>query len=257
MDFLRTTECIALAELHEFAPSPLLAGLNDTRLITDHPDYDEAVRAKKEEIRLRYEDDHIKKVMAGRNPSFAIQNEYALQSLLHSNDAALEGSLQSVLQSIVIETWSAFEILVYSLWEGVAQLKNGFGVGIQMNRHRKDPLTGFQRKTGFRTLDGMRFTYQLGFFPAPKLLSIIDDMRLFALASVRNVLVHRNGIADAEFVSRQPSLANTPCFAPFVSLTEGQPLKLTGISVRDLKAPAIDLAFDLVSEVDLWVTANP
>ncbi|MCS4558800.1 hypothetical protein L9G74_20485, partial [Shewanella sp. C32] len=74
---------------------------------------------------------------------------------------------------------------------------------------------------------------------------------------VRNIFVHKRGFVDDEFIKRQSILANEACFAPFVSLLEKEPIKLTGSSVREHKNPAIDLAIDLVCEVDLWLTDNP
>jgi hypothetical protein len=52
-------------------------------------------------------------------------------------------------------------------------------------------------------------------------------------------------------------LVGVPCFAPFASVPKDKRIIFTGGSVRDLKNPAIDLGIDLVSEVDLWLTANP
>ncbi len=253
----RTLDCLALAQLHESEKSPLIAGLKDRRLNRKNPEFDQAVLDRQQEIRARYEANILQKMEDAEMAPFTDHSLEALDNLLGGGDQRLLDGLQAILQAIAVEVWTSFEVLVEEIWDAATQLKPSFGHGIPLRKNRKSPITGKDGKTGFRTLDSIRFTYEWAFAGEPAIMAILHDQRLLALASIRNLVVHKNGFVDGEFEKRQVALAGVPSFAPFVAVPKDQRITFTGASVRDLKNPVIDLGIDLVSEVDFWLGATP
>ena len=82
----------------------------------------------------------------------------------------------------------------------------------------------------------------------------IEQPSLDALALIRNMLAHNNGVIDREFMDKSGKL---PQLANLCSKGEGAIIQVDGIMVRDLVAPVISTAGMLLTAVDAWLTSHP
>jgi hypothetical protein len=109
-------------------------------------------------------------------------------------------------------------------------------------------------RCNFTTLAGIRAAYSVAFSDKEKrarteqIDAALSDRGLDALCIVRNVIVHRAGIADDKYVT---DLAIAPG-APKVRT--GESLKLDGAQVKSLVEPVIRSARKLLRAADVWLT---
>ena len=104
---------------------------------------------------------------------------------------------------------------------------------------------------GFDSLGGIRSAYGEAFSKNFEAIDIeLANKSLDALSIVRNVIVHRSGVADEEYVERRMSVAE----APDVQL--GQPVPITGELFRSLSDPVMMCANRLLKAVDQWLLTN-
>jgi hypothetical protein len=119
-----------------------------------------------------------------------------------------------------------------------------------LSLHMGDLLRGNFR---FSTLAGIREAYSAAFSETEKrwrtesLDKILADKSLDALASVRNLIVHRAGVADTEYVEAIRKGYAVP------KLDLGQRLELDGETVRAFANATISSCTSLVIEVDKWL----
>lgn len=108
-------------------------------------------------------------------------------------------------------------------------------------------------KFNFSSLDGIREAYASAFdTAAAEIDHALIDKSLDALSAVRNVIVHRDAIADSEYTRKTKFLSSLP------TATIGQHLLLDGDIVVRLLKPAITAANQLLIAVDNWlVKASP
>jgi hypothetical protein len=71
------------------------------------------------------------------------------------------------------------------------------------------------------------------------------------LSAVRNVLVHKGGIADSEFVNTVKQ------FPEFSGISIGTRIPVDGKMIRDLVGPAIEKSIALIRAVDEWIVDHP
>jgi hypothetical protein len=76
-----------------------------------------------------------------------------------------------------------------------------------------------------------------------------DSLRY--LSAVRNVLVHKAGIADKEFCDEVLTMAQ------LATIKEGQRASLDGQLTLDLVNPAIQASVQLIQAVDDWLVSHP
>jgi hypothetical protein len=74
----------------------------------------------------------------------------------------------------------------------------------------------------------------------------LTDKVIDALRIVRNVIVHKAGAADSEYLKMVSSLRLPPAAL-------GRPIVLTGENVVNLVSPVIDCSKGLLSAVDAWL----
>jgi hypothetical protein len=99
-------------------------------------------------------------------------------------------------------------------------------------------------------LAGIREAYGLAFFTkADAIDKALMDNKIDALNAVRNVIVHRSGIADAVY-DRQSKFLSVP------GARRGQPVELDGEIVMNLMQPVIVASLALVTAVDEWISEN-
>jgi hypothetical protein len=111
---------------------------------------------------------------------------------------------------------------------------------------------GSALRTRFRfdSLGGIREAYALAFSKNYDAIDVaLGDKAIDALAAVRNVLVHRSGLADDTYV-RQCE------FLPIPRTSLGDQVKLDGTIVANLLMASFRKQLDLTSAVDNWVRSN-
>ena len=99
-------------------------------------------------------------------------------------------------------------------------------------------------------LTGIREAYSLAFFKKSENIDAILKHDCFdCLSAVRNLIVHRSGIADQAY-DRKCKFLKIPT-AP-----TGFPIFLDGEVVRDLIAPVFVNSLNLIVAVDTWIAEN-
>jgi hypothetical protein len=185
--------------------------------------------------------------------------------------------LQRMLENQVTNAWTAFELLGGDLWEAALnahphQLSDLKG---RSRRNVAQPtpsnvaaatvhLTMLQRydfdlrarmgsllksRFSFTVLDGIREAYAKAFDEGP-ITAVLDDTCLEALAILRNVLEHKAGQADEEYVRRAGNISGLP------AAVLGGRLQLNGEVVRSVVQSSIWKARDLIVNVDSWIVAH-
>ncbi|MFA6287164.1 MAG: hypothetical protein WC661_07225 [Opitutaceae bacterium] len=149
------------------------------------------------------------------------------------------GILENLLKSILVQAWGAFEVLAEDLLTGV----------IETHSNCFDPQK-IAKKFYFRKRSAIRDSYDRAFASDQAIVAATTDSSVDALSVLRNVLVHKSGIADAMFLTE---VANIPLLAEFSSLTSGSPLKINGVHVSTIVSPTVVNGYSLVKAVDNWL----
>jgi hypothetical protein len=106
-------------------------------------------------------------------------------------------------------------------------------------------------KFSFTTLWGIREAYETAFYKkADDIDRIILDDCFDQLSALRNVIVHKSAIADAEYVRRTKEIPSLPQFQ------KGDKLQLDGKMVADLVHKSSQKTFGLLYAVDQWLVVN-
>lgn len=203
------------------------------------------------------------------------------QNVVHSRPdihAAAEGLLKTVL----IQTWTAFEVLSEELWEGVLnehphRLAGLEGKSGESNEQRQNnPLqkhvvlhelhkhgydlskvmgTILKGQFNFTVLASIRRAYFAAFTKSRgDIEEAILHQSLDALSAVRNLLVHRAGIIDQKFLADSNGIAS---LEPLRKFGLRNPAEFTGDVVRDVVKPVLETSTRLVVSVDAWLTKHP
>jgi hypothetical protein len=192
-------------------------------------------------------------------------------------------AIDSICSSMVINAWTAFEVLAEDLWVQCLNARPRLGF-IAMDAEPEtndDPATlekkrrvefkypadllripGFDpmkqmgtvlsNKWGFDRTDGAKEAYLKAFKNcASEIKSIFEHPELRYLAKVRNVYVHNGGKADKEFVQ---SVREHPRLSAF---QENQIIELDGTLVVELVSASIRRSKALIAFVDKWIKNNP
>lgn len=206
------------------------------------------------------------------------------------NNAGIRAGLGAVLRGMVTGTWTAFEVLASDLWEsalnahpaGLAELKgkrpdsmptpkkpfSALGPDgdskdssklvklnyLQAHGYDLSHLMGIvlREKFNFQILDGIRNAYIQAFDEShASVREAILHPSLTVLAAVRNVLVHRAGIVDQEFMNEYGRCAQLK--SEFPSLELNKPLPMTGLNVHHLIYPMLTQSVKLIEAVNAIV----
>jgi hypothetical protein len=88
-------------------------------------------------------------------------------------------------------------------------------------------------------------------FSEASFLSVFTDPDLSAANAIRNVMAHKGGIADKEFLGK-PGIQSL-----FPSLSLNQPVPIDGKLTCKLTNGIIDCGETLIRGVDDWLDQNP
>ncbi len=104
----------------------------------------------------------------------------------------------------------------------------------------------------FRSLNGIREAYQRAFSKkGGSVLNALDEPGLRYAAAVRNLLIHKRGIVDTEFLDQVAGIPDLP------PLSAGDRFPLTGKICRELSDACRGSAIWLVNAVHAWIIGNP
>lgn len=203
---------------------------------------------------------------------------------LQKIDIDIRKGLEATLRGMVTGIWTAFEVMAADLWEAslnanpsdLASLKGSISPLTQTPKRafsafpllrddkndsskmiRLDFLQthGFdlskvmgnvlRERFNFQVLDGIRTAYLYAFHEKhAEIRRLIADPSLTALACTRNVLVHRAGIADENFMRDHSHSSELQSLFPNIAV--GEKLKLTGLVVHNLVQPVITVSLELL-----------
>ncbi|MGC3967031.1 MAG: hypothetical protein QM775_06560 [Pirellulales bacterium] len=216
---------------------------------------------------------------------------FLLDMALATNTYQVDDGVKSLLSSLVLTTWTAFETLAGDLWtaalnvhpQGLSSLTGTFKAWRQID---KPPASVQTEKAGdkdnvgkqislgvlqkykfnlsanmgdvlrdkqeFTTLAKIREAYANAFSDDyDRVREVLLDQSLDHLSSLRNVLVHKGGIADIEFKSK---IAGCEYFK---SISVGDEVLLDGKIVAEMISAVSIQASNLVLAVDQWIIRHP
>jgi hypothetical protein len=166
------------------------------------------------------------------------------EELVDACDSEIRDIVYGIFKSMIIQAWTAFEVLLGDL---VRRL--------QTDKKLKNPLP--QDKFGFDSRRRFRSSYTTA-FNDPAIDALLNDPIIDALALVRNVMVHANGFADDRFLSLKEKAypVNPVLLKYFPNLALNAKVELNGEIVRHLIEPCLIKGSDLAVEVDNWLKRN-
>lgn len=105
---------------------------------------------------------------------------------------------------------------------------------------------------GFRSIYDIRASYHRAFDRQNKTIDdILDDPGLQYAAAVRNLLVHKRGVVDTEFIEQISGINGVPELEP------KDVFQLTGTICRELADSCRLCAVWLVNAVHSWIIGHP
>jgi hypothetical protein len=164
----------------------------------------------------------------------------------------IDKGFDSIMLSMVILAWTAFESLCEDLLVTAKTLRPKLATPI---RPGERPLLPWESAKGnrntFRTLKGIREHYWRSFGKFRDVHRVLSHRGNDTLAAVRNLIVHRGGIVDKEFLEKVSGIPE------FSSAKMEHALHLDFELVRKLIVPAVRRGATLVAGVQRWIDQNP
>ena len=181
-----------------------------------------------------------------------------------------KNQIEAFAASLLVEAWTLFESLSEDLWEAALNVHprtlgqlNGkakftYDDLQQNNFHVSGKLGTLLKKkdvVSFRTLDKICDSYGLAFSEQFK---PIEDVLKYAglrhAAAVRNLLIHKRGIIDREFIDQAAGLPDLPDWHP-----NGPPVQfsLSGPLCARLSDSCRNCAIWLTNTVHAWIIGHP
>lgn len=196
--------------------------------------------------------------------------------LADENNDAMRESMEALLSSVILESWTAFESLASDMW--IVAVNTGpkdLAAKVALSKELQKPdeqikpdtihnleydprvaLGSFLHETGrvsFQKLAYIKLYYVEAFgLEIGKLFDKVSDGYIYALSAYRNALVHSAGRADKHFVR------NVARFSELRGIESGSKLLLDGALAKKLRESAIFLGTELIHFADKAITpANP
>ena len=146
----------------------------------------------------------------------------------------LDGAVRAVLESQITLSWTAFETLAEDLWNAALACHPGSAT----------------QKPYFRRLESIRETYKCLSPTSNEINAVLASPDLRKLNLVRNVLIHKAGIVDQQFLDGAAEIAWNS------GDTLGQLIRIDGARVKELVNPMVRSGEELIRSVDRWITAK-
>lgn len=150
------------------------------------------------------------------------------------------GPLTNLLRSVIVQSWLAFEVLSEDLWLGVMK--------------ENPTLLTKPKQVRFRSRKGIREAYTETFTADnTALIAALSNTAIDALALVRNVIVHKAGKADRDFLA---GCQTTPSLSSFSTLNLEDSIFVDGVLFRSIVADGLKAVYGLIVAVDDWLRAH-
>ncbi|MGD9644171.1 MAG: hypothetical protein AB7U73_00565 [Pirellulales bacterium] len=190
-----------------------------------------------------------------------------ITELIEAMDTHVWLGLEAILLAQITGMWTAFEYLAGDLWKGAVNAYPKTARPL-IKKQFKFTDTLFEHVTGgsydlhaglgtfladsdavtFDSLKSLKESYSIIHSDVIK-KKILPDPAIGALSLVRNVIAHKAGIADDEYLRRHRAVG-----APFRKLNRKLPI--TGKAVHELIAPVLAKAIELIDATDKWITTK-
>lgn len=168
-----------------------------------------------------------------------VERTKTFELLLNHGGADIHSIAHGVLESIVVQSHTAFEVLVS---DTIRELK------------RTHPTLIPDKKFYFITRQKLRESYKTA-FNCPKIDQLLKHDAINALCLLRNAIVHSGCSADDWFMSAEREGYPTCALLKklFPKITINRPIQLTGDIVREVIEGALFQCYVLLSEVEIWI----
>lgn len=178
------------------------------------------------------------------------QAQEHLEGRLYADQTGrMDAGLQALLASTLVGAWSAVELALGDVWETALNGRPSLLMRGQLGTMlRREPP-----RYSFQALNGIRAAYAAA-FDKVQVTEALASPALAELASMRHVIVHRAGIADAKLINERKSIKHRQITDSCVH--EHMPVIFYGREVQRLCEFAFQATFDLIVEVGrvLWET---
>ncbi len=188
-----------------------------------------------------------------------------------------EYGIRAIFNSMLVQSWTAFEVLCGDLWEAAINAHPGVLSDLKGNKRWKvaggeqgddeskkhvqikflqmhkydlrDKMgTVLRERFSFSVLPSIRLAYSQAFSKDhDQIKAAIEHTSFDVLAAVRNAIVHKAGIADKEFRDTVKRLGI------FVDVPVGGRIALDGGVLNSILKPAFANVIELFASVDQWI----
>ena len=163
-----------------------------------------------------------------------LTNMQHIMNCYKSHFELFEG-VESILWGMITATWTAFEVVSEDLYECARKCRPSYIKKI------KNP--------NFRRLSKIRETYQSNLRDT-NIDAALSNESIEALSILRNISVHKGGIADELFIK---DTSKSTLLSVYSQLKSGDKIEIDGNIVRKLVDNSIQHTLNLAHAVDYWV----
>ena len=151
-----------------------------------------------------------------------------------------------LVQTMIVQAWTAFEIITDHLYRAVKKTRPRLYA--ELSNKKKKAI-------GFSSRRKIRDSYAILIQPEDEAIrDVLKNSAIDALALVRCLIVHAGGKVDDWFIDDSEDVAEV---AHYRGLPEGTQIEIPCSYARKLIDDVTPLGFDLISEVDRWILAQP
>jgi hypothetical protein len=270
-------QLVASATMNEAARMEALANkkvpFHDPRITQNDPQFDPKLFKEVDEERMR-----IARNWLDQNPTkLVILGMMGLNHTITSGDEDTFHSVQALMAAMLIGLWTAFESLAQDTWISAVNacpnplasnvmsaadsaLKTGnlaksisyaHFTGSDFDfRKTMGTLLFREKKVDFQQLKTLRAAYKVAFNDEFEPIFDAESANLLRLEAVRNLFVHKGGVADDAFLNRVREEVE------FQKLKLGNLLHVDGQYIAKQANAVINCGTNLVSAVDKWLADN-
>lgn len=167
----------------------------------------------------------------------------------------VHGMMEGLLKSLCIQAWTAIEVLIEDLHsQTIEDHPQCFSDEIREMQFKTRNYVKPGKRFFFRRREQFRDSYSYAFSYDRDIDSAIGHNALDALVSIRNLIVHKGGIVDAQFLKEEEPKA--PTLKTLFSLVDKQELKFDGNVTHTLIDDAVGQAYKLIRAVNAWLEAK-
>ena len=110
------------------------------------------------------------------------------------------------------------------------------------------------QKFSFRSREKFKDAYKFAFEADSAIDSILSSQELNAIVAVRNLFVHKGGVADSTFMD--VDMPDAPQLKNYLNPQLNRRITMDGASTRAIIDDAVSKAYELVRAVDRWMMAK-